>query len=47
MCEVMGPYMYIVLVDLDWGHELGLKMCDANKNISIYAYRLGVYCNVL
>ena len=24
MCEVMGPYMYIALVDLDWGHDLGL-----------------------
>ena len=23
MCEVMGPYMYIALVDLDWGNELG------------------------
>ena len=24
ICEVMGPYMYIALEDLDWGHELGL-----------------------
>ena len=24
VCEVMGLYMYIALVDLDWGHELGL-----------------------
>ena len=24
MCKVMGPYVYIELVDLDFGHELGL-----------------------
>ena len=21
MCDVMGLYIYIALVDLDWGHE--------------------------
>ena len=24
MCEVMGSYMYIALVNIDWEHELGL-----------------------
>ena len=24
ICEVTGPYMYIVLVDLYWGRELGI-----------------------
>ena len=24
MSKVMGPYMYIALVDLDWGHELSI-----------------------
>ena len=24
MCEVIGHYMYIALVDIDWGHELSL-----------------------
>lgn len=28
MCEVMGLYMYITLVDLDWGHELSLIRFD-------------------
>ena len=24
MCEMIGPYMYIALVDFYWGHDLGL-----------------------
>ena len=24
MCEVMGSYIYIALVNIDWEHELGL-----------------------
>ena len=23
-CQVIRPYIYVSLVDLDWGHELGL-----------------------
>ena len=40
VCEVMGLYMYIALVDSDWGHELGL--------IRLYLYaRHGSICYLL
>ena len=38
MCEVMGPYIYIALVDLDWGHELGIIRFNVKIKISICVY---------
>ena len=32
MCEVMGPYMYIALVELDLGHKLGIISFSVKLN---------------